>query len=96
MSKLGDKRRWGETWCFGVATVLAIFFAINAVEGTWISYKLNDISQGQDALPLWIPQLSMSIGTLVLAIGLSDHLIRIVFTGATEFTDSSLADDDTD
>ncbi len=96
LTKLGDKRRWGETWCFGIATILAIFFAINAIEGTWLSYKLNDISQGQDATPLWIPQLSMSIGTLVLAIGLTDHLIRIVFTGATEFIESSLGEDDTE
>ncbi len=96
LTKLGDKRSWGETWCFGVATVLAIFFAINAVQGTWVSFKLNDISQGQDALPLWIPQLSMAIGTTVLAVGLADHLIRILFTGKTEFIESSLGDSETE
>ena len=65
-------------------------------EGTWLSYKLNDISQGQDAMPLWIPQLSMAIGTTVLAIGLVDHLIQILFTGESKFIESSLSDSATE
>ena len=84
LTKLGRYRRLGEIWCFGIATILAIFFAVNAVEATWLSHKLNDISQGQDATPLWIPQLSMAIGTVVLAIGLADHLVRVVLGGSYE------------
>lgn len=84
LTKLGRYRRLGEIWCFGVATVLSTFFAVNAVEATWLSHKLNDVSQGQDATPLWIPQLSMSIGTVVLAIAMADHLVRVVFGGSYE------------
>ncbi len=81
LSRLGRARRWGELWCFGVGTVTAGFFAFYAIKTTYWSYRLNDVSQGQDAWPLWIPQVAMSIGTVVLAIALADHLVRILFVG---------------
>jgi hypothetical protein len=31
----------------------------------WQSSEFNDISQGNDATPLWIPQLGMALGALV-------------------------------
>ncbi len=79
---LGDKRRWGETFCFAIATATATYFAWYAVKGTYWSWKLKELSQGLDATPVWIPQLSMSIGTILLAIAFWDNLIQLVFTGA--------------
>jgi hypothetical protein len=34
------------------------------------------LSQGLDATPIWIPQLSMSVGAVLLAVCFWDHLIR--------------------
>ena len=45
------------------------------------SRKLNDISQGLDATPIWIPQLSMAIGTTVLAVAVVDNLLRVIVVG---------------
>ena len=73
------RRRWAELWCFGIGAVLASYFAYYAVKAVRISYKLNDISQGQDATPIWIPQIPMALGMIVLAVALIDHWIRIVF-----------------
>ena len=84
LSRLGSARRWGELWCFGMGTAVAAYFAWYAVKTTWWSWKLNDVSQGQDAWPLWIPQVPMSIGTVVFAIALADHLVRILFVGLPE------------
>jgi TRAP-type C4-dicarboxylate transport system permease small subunit len=81
LSALGRWRRFGEIWCFGVAAVIATYFARYAIKATWWSNKLGDVSQGQDATPLWIPQLAMSVGTVLLALALWDHLIRILFAG---------------
>jgi TRAP-type C4-dicarboxylate transport system permease small subunit len=36
-----------------------------------------------DATPLWIPQLSMAVGSVLLAVALADNLIRFVFTGSS-------------
>lgn len=82
LNALGKWRLWGEIWCFTIGTALATYFAWYAVKATYWSHKLGDISQGQDATPLWIPQLAMSAGTIVLAICFFDNLIRLIFTGA--------------
>ncbi len=74
-------RRWLQAWCFGIGSLIAIFFAVYAVRATWWSWKLNDISQGQDAWPLWIPQLSMALGTSVFSIALVDRFLSIVLAG---------------
>ena len=39
------------------------------------SWQFNDISTGNDATPLWIPQLAMAAGTLVLLIAFVDELV---------------------
>jgi hypothetical protein len=42
---------------------------------SWQSYTFHDISTSNDATPLWIPQISMALGTVVLAIAFIDELI---------------------
>ena len=84
LSRLGRARRWGELWCFATGTAIAVYFAFYAIKTTWWSFKLNDVSQGQDAWPLWIPQVPMSVGTVVFAIALADHLVRVLFVGLSE------------
>ncbi|PLC54124.1 TRAP transporter permease DctQ [Pollutimonas nitritireducens] len=40
------------------------------------SFSYNDISTGDDATPLWIPQIAMAIGTFIFFIGVADETIR--------------------
>ena len=61
--RLGRWRRLGELWCFAIGTALGWYFAWYAIKAVRVSYRLHDISQGQDATPLWIPQLAMAFGT---------------------------------
>lgn len=82
LNALGPRRRYMEIWGFAVGTVASAYFAWFAVKATWISYKLHDVSQGQDATPVWIPQLVMSAGTVLLAVCFADHLVRLLFTGS--------------
>lgn len=81
LNALGSKRWWGEVWCFAIGAILSSYFAYYAIKATYWSRKLNDISQGQDAWPIWIPQLSMAIGSILLAICFWDNLSRLIFTG---------------
>ncbi|TCO73938.1 TRAP transporter small permease [Rhodovulum euryhalinum] len=81
LSALGRFRWWGELWCFGIGAVTATFFARYAIKGTYWSWKLNEISQGLDKTPVWIPQLSMAAGAVLLAVCFWDHLIRLIVTG---------------
>jgi len=80
LSAMGRFRYFGELWCFAIAGVTATYLAYYAIKATYWSHKLNDISQGQDATPLWIPQLAMSAGAILLAICFWDNLIRLLLT----------------
>ena len=68
-------RRLLERWSLAVATLLSIGFAWFSVRLAWQSYALHDISTGNDATPLWIPQLSMAIGNVILAVAFVDQLV---------------------
>ena len=81
LNALGTKRRWGETFCFAVGTVIATYFAWYAVKGTYISWRWSEISQGLDKTPIWIPQISMAVGAILLAIAFWDHLVQLIFRG---------------
>jgi len=90
LSQLGRYRRAAEIWCFGIGSVLAVFLAFYAIKAVHISIKLNDISQGQDATPIWIPQLPMAFGATLFAIAMIDRLIRILTGGSYELGKGSV------
>jgi TRAP-type C4-dicarboxylate transport system permease small subunit len=71
----GRARMALELWALGVGTALAVAFAYYSVKLAWDSHAFNDVSTGNDATPLWIPQLAMAAGTVVLAIALIDELV---------------------
>lgn len=73
----GGARRWAELWCLGMAGFLASYFAYYSIKMVQVSHKINDISQGPDATPLWIPQISMALGTTVLAIAVIERFIAV-------------------
>jgi len=54
-----------------VALTLA-FFSSKLVLDSWI---FNDISTSNDATPLWIPQLTMAAGNILLVIAFLDLLV---------------------
>ena len=86
----GAARRWLERWSLAVALLLAIAFAWYSIRLAWQSYQFHDISTGIDATPLWIPQLAMAAGNLILAIAFADLLFaelagrRVVRRGGDE------------
>ena len=71
----GPARRALEIWALAAASALALLFAFYSARLVWQSRLFNDISTGNDATPLWIPQLAMAVGTAVLAIALLDELV---------------------
>jgi len=77
LSKLkGWPRYVADVWCLGIASFLSSYLAYYACKNVYVSHLINDVSQGQDALPLWIPQLPVAIGSTVFAIALFDHFLR--------------------
>ena len=74
-------RRFMEIWCFGIATAVMWYFTYYAYWFAYWSWKFNEVSQAQDATPMWIPQSVMVIGGGILAISLTDHLLHVIFKG---------------
>ena len=71
----GRSQRWMELWALAAASLLAAAFAYYSVRLAWQSWDFHDVSTGNDATPLWIPQLAMAAGTLVLFVALVDDLV---------------------
>jgi TRAP-type C4-dicarboxylate transport system permease small subunit len=71
----GTARRGMEVWALFVATLLAALSAFYSARLVWQSRQFNDISTSNDATPLWIPQLAMALGTLILLIAFIDELV---------------------
>jgi TRAP-type C4-dicarboxylate transport system permease small subunit len=71
----GHWKKGIEVWALAAASVLSLLFAYYSCKLAWQSHAFHDISTGNDATPLWLPQLSMAVGTIVLAIAFIDELV---------------------
>ena len=71
----GRLRRGMEVFSLVLASLLAGLFAFYSGRLVWQSIAFHDISTGNDATPLWIPQLVMAAGTLIFAIAFLDELV---------------------
>jgi len=67
-------RRALELAALAIALLLAVLFAVYSVRLALQSWQFSDVSTANDATPLWIPQLAMALGTVVLAIAVADEL----------------------
>jgi len=71
----GKSKKAMEIWSLAVATLLALLFAAYSCKLAWQSRAFNDISTGSDATPLWIPQLAMAGGAIILLVAFIDELV---------------------
>jgi TRAP-type C4-dicarboxylate transport system permease small subunit len=68
-------RRALELWSLVVAALLAALFALYSMRLAYQSWEFHDVSTASDATPLWLPQLAMAFGTLILLIAFVDELV---------------------
>ena len=71
----GRARHALELWALAAASALAAVSAGYSCRLVWQSSVFNDISTGNDATPLWIPQLSMAVGSVILTIAFIDEWV---------------------
>ncbi len=84
----GPGRRALELWSLTAASFLASLFAYYSCRLVWQSLEFNDISTGNDATPLWLPQLGMAAGAVVFALAFIDEWV-LEITGQRLPTDSA-------
>ena len=72
-------RRVNDLWCLAVFALITSYLAYYLVELAWESWDFGEISEGGDALPLWIPQTPTAIGAVVFAISAIHSFIKALF-----------------
>ena len=74
----GGARRRAELFALSV-TVLFVGYMLWAVaKFAYESWKFNEVAQGLIKIPIWIPQLSVVLGVLVLFLAVVDALIAVL------------------
>lgn len=91
LGKLHGKAKQAlEMWALSAAVLLAGLFAFYSVKLAWQSRVLNDISTSNDATPLWIPQIAMALGTVILLVAFIDEWV-LQITGRRQTAESTEA-----
>ena len=67
-----------ELLASGIGLALSAYFAWYCTLFVLESFRFNEVSQGLVAVPLWLPQLPMAIGTVLLAVAFAERLVRVL------------------
>lgn len=87
LTALGRHRYWGELGCLLIGAAASAYLAWYACRLVYWSWKLKDVSQGQDATPLWIVQMPVAFGAILLAVAFADNLVTLLRTGRDNIRD---------
>ncbi len=78
LNVVAGQKYWVELWGLLIGSTASSYLAFYAAKSVYWSYKLHDVSQGQDVTPIWIAQTPMAIGAAILAICFIDNLVALV------------------
>ena len=82
LNAVGERAKyWLEVWCFSVATAVAWYIAYYIWVMRGYAIRFNDVSQGQDATPIAIAQFPILVGSIILAIAVTDNLVSLFVAG---------------
>lgn len=71
----GAARRHAESFCLVAALIVSAYTTWAVSSFAFESWKFGELAQGLIQIPIWIPQLSLVAGALVLSIGIVDDLV---------------------
>lgn len=71
-------RRPLELWSHAAGSFFCAVLALYSARLVWQSYQYHDVSQGNDATPMWIPQIAMALGAVVLLVAMVDDFVLLL------------------
>lgn len=74
-------RRVLEMVSLAVAAVAVTYLAWWAAKFTYESWEFKEMAGGMVAIPIWIPQLSFVIGSVLLVLAVLDELVIVAMGG---------------
>jgi TRAP-type C4-dicarboxylate transport system permease small subunit len=78
-------RRKFEIFSLLIATAAVAYLAFWACRFTYQSWQFNELAQGLLPLPVWIPQMSFAVGSILLLIAVLDECIIVLRGGVPTF-----------
>ena len=69
------KKRLLEIWCLIISSFFSGYMAFYFPKMLIISYKFQERSEGADEILIWIPQTSVSLGSIIFFIAVFHQLI---------------------
>lgn len=79
------RRRALEIACLLIGTVSVGYLAFWANKFTYDSWVFNEMAQGMVPIPIWIPQSSFALGSLLLLVAMVDELVIVLRGGRPTF-----------
>ena len=74
----GRARRSAEVACLAAALVIAAYTAWAVARFVYQSWKFEEVAQGLIQIPIWIPQMSLVIGTLIFLVAVLDEFVVLL------------------
>lgn len=79
IEKLGPRaRRVQEALSLAIASAFTGYLAFWSVKFVYESWQYKEMSQGLIVVPIWIPQLSFSVGAVLLFVAVVDQLVQVL------------------
>ena len=71
-------RRFLEIWCLSAATFFSGFLSFYFVKMLMISIKFQERSEGADEILIWIPQVTVALGSTIFFICVLHNFILLI------------------
>ena len=71
-------RRYLELWCLSIATFFSGFLSFYFVKMLKISFNFQERSEGADEILIWIPQVSVALGSTIFFICVLHNFILLI------------------
>ncbi|HSH88355.1 MAG TPA: TRAP transporter small permease [Ramlibacter sp.] len=79
------RRRALELVCLAIAVAAIGYLTFWACRFTYQSWEFKEVAQGLWAVPIWIPQLSFAIGSLLFLVAVIDEFVIVLAGGEPTF-----------
>ena len=87
----GTRRRLLELVVLAMALFLVGFLCFSAFDMVWDSLRFKELSHGLIVIPIWIPQVSIGLGTLILLIAIIDDVVVSFLGGSPSYVRAAAA-----
>jgi TRAP-type C4-dicarboxylate transport system permease small subunit len=78
-------RRVLEATCLSIAAVSVGYLAWWANRFTYDSWQFKEVAQGLLPIPIWIPQASFALGSILLLVAVVDELVTVLRGGKPSY-----------